>query len=354
METFYHFINTTNEIIFSDFPQELTHLITSKEIKNHPITVTFIGKKTQCRFGYRTNKEGTLFICTFNKEFINNLKKFRGFFKISLASLESMNDFRKKIMNNQNKLTQELIHNLVSLNTHNIQGLYALIPQKLLNENVNKQNETVKRIIIEKPIITAETLLRQIKNNLALKVEFSVFEKTMKKYPKVEKEEDFIRPKVLSILQIFMLDFDEKKIEVRMGSCEKRLLFDFESLSVSLYYLFDNIVKYSCQRTILNISFVEETDSFTIHLDMSSLRIEPNEIDRLCENEYRSPTAQKLNSKGSGIGMFRLQKTLKLNNAVLEIIPRHHPTPPQKKGSYLYERNKFKIKFLDQQDWFKT
>lgn len=353
METFFHCIGSEEELIFSNFPSELIVLIGSEINRNKPILITFLGNNVPARFCFRKNNEGTLFICTVEAKYVNNFKKFKELINMSMISLKSMIEFKKEITTHQNNMTQELIHNLTSLNTHNIQQLYALVPEKKLTENIHQQSETIKDIIIEKPKVTAQTLLRQIKNNLAMKVEFSVFEKTLKEYPSVERTEDYIRSKVLSILQIFILEFDEKNIEVRMGSCEKRLLFDYETLSVSLYYLFDNALKYSHRRSILNISFHEEKDSFSIHLDMSSLRIEKNELELLCQKGYRSPSAQKLSKEGAGIGMYRLQKTLGLNNAKLEIIPRYHQAT-KNIGGFDYDANKFKIKFMNQQNWFAT
>ncbi|MFY0684644.1 MAG: HAMP domain-containing histidine kinase [Balneola sp.] len=353
METFYHCLDLSQEVVFSNFPSELTNLIGSEKNQRSPINVIFLGKKVKARFAYKSNYAGTLFICTVDSKYVDSYKKFKELTKLSMISLDSVIHFKREITTSQNDLTQELIHNLTSLNTHNIQGLFALVPQKLLSQNLNSQSNVVKEIISKKPNITVNTLLRQIKNNLAMKVEFSVFEKTLKQYPSVELVDDSIRDTVLSILQIFILDFEDKEIEVRLGSCEKRLHFDFDTLSVSLYYLFDNAVKYCCPKSILNISFKEEADAFTLNLDMLSLKIEDREVQSLFDKGYRSESAKMRYKKGTGIGLFKLKKTLQLNNAILEINPRsYHKT--RQIGEFKFESNNFKVKFMNQQNWFEA
>jgi|GEM_PF-996178 len=353
METFYHCTDNNDEIIFSTFPFELTYLINSNSNRNSPIDIKFIGKQKKGRFGFRRNDIGTLYICTIESKFVRSLKKFKKLLDLSLVALKPMIDLKQEINTSQTGLVQELVHNLISLNSYNIQDLFALIPQKSLTKNVNTQSETIKEIISEKPNVTVKTLQRQLKNNLTMKVEFSVFKKTQRKHPSIRIEENYIRDCVLSVLQIFILDFEEQEIEVRLGSCERKLNFDYEIFSVSLYYLFDNAAKYCTPKSIFNISFKEEADSFSIHFDMVSLRIEEKEIEKLTEKGYRSPTAKKKDEKGKGIGMYKLHKTLKFNNAALEIIPRCHDRN-KTIGDFKFEANKFKIKFINQQNWFEA
>ena len=258
----------------------------------------------------------------------------------------------EQIAKNQNAQTEELLHNLTTLNTYSIHDLFSLIPQDALAKNINTQKEIVKNILIEKPNVSASTLLQLIKYNLALKVEFSVFEKTLKEYPLVQKMEDSIRNVILSILQIFITDFNDKNITVSLDSSEKRLQLDYDSFSVSLYYIFDNAVKYCSRNTHFKIILKEFPDCFSVLFDMLSIRIEDDEIEKLYMKNYRSEIAKKMNAKGSGIGMFRILKTLKLNDAELIIKPRV-TNYTRKANSTIYEHNQFIINFKGKQDWFK-
>lgn len=272
---------------------------------------------------------------------------------MSLISLAPLEKFQKDIISSQNALTQELIHNLTSLNSYNIQDLFSLIPQQTLTQNIDKQSEIVKSIIAEKPNITATTLLKLIKYNLAMKVEFSVFEKTLQQYPSIQKMEYSIREIILSILQIFIDEFEERKIDVSLDASIKKIEVDYDTFFVSLYFILENAIKYCRPNSNFKIVFKEEPDSFSISFIMDSIRIEDEEVNKLCLKGFRAESAKIINKSGNGIGMYRILKTLKLNNAELEITPRTSTLLIKTKDAW-YEQNQFKIKFKGQQDWFKT
>ena len=73
-------------------------------------------------------------------------------------------------------------------------------------------------------------------------------------------------------------------------------------------------------------------------------------IEKLKINGYRSELAKRVHNKGNGIGMYRIQKTLQLNNADLEIIP-HAMEYTKKVGDIEYEGNHFKVVFKGQKRW---
>jgi light-regulated signal transduction histidine kinase (bacteriophytochrome) len=352
MSIYHHAITPNGEVIFSNLPSDLNNLIRQE----HPTTKAFEaiidGKLQKVRLGFKTNEHGAIYICTNDSRYVNSFKLFKELTNISLISLKSMSDLKFQITEKHNGINEELIHNLTSLNTYSIQDLYALIPQNLLSENIYKQRETIKEIIAKEPNVTSKTLLQLLKYNLAMKVEFSVFQKTLQKNPKVQLLEDSISDVLISILQIFIADFTEKRITVSMDQTDKRLMIDYESLTVSLYYLLDNGIKYCSPNSQFRIKFSESENCFCIIFEMISIKIEDNEIDRLCERFYRSKVACQINTKGGGLGMYRVLKTLKLNNAELQIVPRvgNYET---KNGDICYQQNRFVIKFLGQEDWFK-
>jgi hypothetical protein len=134
---------------------------------------------------------------------------------------------------------------------------------------------------------------------------------------------------------------------------ERRLEIDDDSLFVSLFYILENSLKYCCPNTKYKIIFKEEDDCFAILFIMISIRIEKNEVSKLSEPRYRSPLARKIHDSGKGIGMYRIVKTLHLNNAELEITPRINDYS-RKIGDIPYEGNQFKILFKGQKDFFRT
>lgn len=351
MRTYYYALNKNEEYIFDNFPEDLKYLVKDYKESREPIIVKLNNEKIPARMACKRNEFGSIYILTTEKKYINRLKFFRELVELSVIGLKPLVNFQNDLVTKHSEENEEFIHNVTSLNTYSVQDLFALIPQKTLTENITKQSEKVKEIISEKPNVAVNTLLNLIKYSLATKVEFSVFERTLKPNATVTKTRYPIRSLILSVLQIFIDDFERKNIEVYLDSCEKVLEVDYDSLFVSLYYLFDNSIKYCCNRTDYKIHFFEKADCFEISIVMISIRIEEHEKDKINIRGYRSEAAKKLNAVGNGIGMFRIMKTLRLNNAILEIVPRCNKY--QKTVNKIsYEGNEFKIKFPGQQDWF--
>ena len=223
MKTFKQIYDVNGKMIFGDIPNELQHLIPEIKEKSSIISFSYNNKSTKFRTGFISNENGKIYLITYDEKYIKSSKLFRELIGISKITLDSIVIFYKKISLNQNEYVQNLIHNLTSLNAYNIQGLDALIPQQLLSKNINTQKRTIKSIISEQPNIAVETLLNLIKYNFAMKVEFSVFEKTVMDNPIVQKIEYSIREIILSILQIFIEDFENKKIQVFVNSNFTRL-----------------------------------------------------------------------------------------------------------------------------------
>jgi signal transduction histidine kinase len=321
-----------------------------------PISVTINGQKKDILLGKKITKNGIVFTLTSEEKYIKRPKLFKKIIEMSAVSLEPITKFQKELIEKQNAKTEEFIHNVTALNSYSIQDLYALIPQNTLSENINKQKDFIKNIIIEQPNNTVKTLLQLIKYNLAMKVEFSVFERTQKPPGSIKKFSHSIRSILLSILQIFIDDFEKREIIVSLDAgedSEKRIEVDYDSLFVSFFYLLENSLKYCCPKTKFKIFFNEEKDCFSISFIMISLKIEDSEIRQLTDYGYRSEIAKKVSAEGKGIGMYRIIKTLRLNNAELEINPRINDYT-RKIGNIDYEANQFKIKFIGQQNWFRT
>lgn len=344
MKTFIDLIDIEGKSILNNFPKELQVFLEKEIPKSEKIELTFNGKKTKARIGKQKNNYGEIVILSIEERYVNSNNLFYELFKITILSLENIVSFRNTFSLNQNEYVQDLIHNLTSLNTYNVQELESLIPSKVLTQNINTQKEVIKNIIAEKPIITANTLLKLIKYNYAMKVEFSVFEKTIMQNPKVQKQELSIKEIILSILQIFIDEFEQRNITVSIDNNDKRIHIDYEILFVSLFYILENAVKYCSKSSKFKILLKEEESYFYIIFDMLSLRIEDDEVSKLCLKKFRAKSAINYSEDGKGIGMSRVLKTLKLNNADIEIIPRVTDFS-LKKGQFTYEHNQIKLKF---------
>jgi K+-sensing histidine kinase KdpD len=351
MNPFYYAIDDKGEFVFGHFPSELAYVIKDKPASGSIIDVVIDKKKYKARFGWDETKHGTIYVLATEEKYLTSAKTFKTLMQISIQSLESLSHFKNKIVSEQNDLTDELIHNLKSQNAYSIQNLYALIPQHVLSQNYTKQQEQVRKIITAQPLVTVNTLLNLIKFNLATKIEFTVFDRTMKENWAVDKKNYSIRAAILDILTIFIADFEKRHIEVSLAASEKRFDIDFDTLSVSLYFILENATKYCCSYTPLKIFFKEENDCFAVVFDMISLKIEDDEATKIFDKAVRGRHAVSARIKGDGLGMYRILKTLKFNNAEIEVTPRiTHKNKTA--GSTIYENNQFKLKFMGQQSWF--
>lgn len=356
MNTYFYAVDLNGEYLFDNFPKELAGIISDFDKTSNPFEVIINGNKQFAKIGRKSNNYGTIYTLTTENKFIKRPKLFKELLEMSVLSLGPLSKFHNEIITSQTQKTEQFIHNVVSLNSYSIQELFGLIPHRTLIGNINKQKDIIKSIILDKPGQAVSTLLKLIKYNYATKVEFSVFERTQKPHAVINKIPHSIRSIVLSVLQIFIEDFEKHYIEVSLdaGEASERMIdVDYDSLFVSLFYILDNSVKYCCPHTKYKIIFKEEKNCFSVLFIMISIRIQPSEINKLTEFGYRSDIAKQLNADGKGIGMYRIVRTLKLNNAELEITPRVNEFS-KTVSSIVYEGNQFKIKFVGQQNWFKT
>ncbi|WP_234111796.1 hypothetical protein [Chryseobacterium sp. R2A-55] len=351
-ENFYFVKSRTGDYLLNTFPQNLDYLLRENTDKRNKITINFNEKNYTARIGTVSSDDLIVTILTINKKCIERLKFFNELLDNCVLFIRPILNLEVLIKENNNNILEEFIHNVKSINSYSIQNLFTLIPQKSLSDNVNIQKEQLKKIIKEQPYVTVDTLLKELKYSIATKVEFSVFENVLHKRTSHFKEQHDIRSVFISILQLFAEDFESNRIEISLAACERVLEIDYDSLFVSLYYIFDNAVKYCHPNTTLKIHFDEEKSSFNVSIKMVSIKINPSEIDSLSLRGYRSDIAKKININGQGIGMYRIKKTLKINNAEISINPNSFKFNKIHKGLE-YEGNEFLIKFNGQQkNWF--
>jgi len=295
----------------------------------------------QRRIGFKSNEFGEVFCCSDSKDYCSSSKSFINKLESILFGLKEIEIIKEQL----NLDSQKLIHNLTKTNGHNIQELYAVVPQDLLTQNLNQQLESIQKKILENPEEAARTFLRIAKNNAAMKAEFSVINKLMEGESTIRNRRHQIRKVTLNLFHIFFQDFKDISVYVYFEENDDYLIFDYEILHVALYHLIDNATKYIRPNSTLNVRFQKDENNFNLKLEMSSLRISNEEKRNIFQEGVSGLMAIKLGKSGKGLGLGTTAKILELNNAELIIENNVDPQKAYKEKGIEYEENVFTIRF---------
>ena len=213
-----------------------------------------------------------------------------------------------------------LLHNLKKFNAHCIQiGDYFIGPSQSRYVN-SSQQESVKNFLLVNPDKSAEQLLLLVKNSRLMQAEISVFDKLYKN------EEIILRPTkhlvhrvVNSIYRIFYNSFAEKHVRVYLLESSAEILVDYETFTVSLTHMIENMTKYIMPYSEARIYFESHGEKIHIIFAMTSLQILDSELEHIFQEGHSGQFSTKLGLKGSGVGMFIIKQFMKLNNGEFEV-----------------------------------
>ena len=332
--------DSKGNLIHTNLPAECKICIDGCSVTSR-LTSCYINSKNR-RHGKTMTSKGTTYICSDQKDLINSSRIFKEKLKIYSDFLPEIEEIKNNISSDLNQNTKRLLHNITSLNAHNIQELYALVPQEVLSHNFKSQHSIVKKYIIKNPKDAADTLMRVVKNTLSLKTEFSVFNRLFEKNPSLTFSNHNISKVILTAFHIFFQDFTDLGVHVNFEESKKFLRIDYESFYVALYSIIDNSVKYIHPHTNLNIKYEDNTDTYNIKFEMLSMKITDDEKDRLVEDGYSGYYAKSSKKNGHGIGLKRTVSLLELNSSSLKI----HNNVDRKQRIFKdipYETNVFEI-----------
>lgn len=341
MKIRYRLLNEGKDKIFCNLQTTESAVLERFEAKSSIIKID--GKQVRC--GVVVTADGAVYATSSDSDYLKSSKSFVS----AIASLaKTLGTFRDLVAVHQQKVnsdTNRLIHNLITLNAHNIQEIYSVIPQDVLSKiKPNQQVIAVEAIVKEEPREVAFALLRIAKNNAAMKAEFSVFKKLFDSSPRLEKRSHNVHKVLMNILYLFFSDFTDKSVYIPtiVSLPNVTAFFDYESVHVALYHLIENAVKYVKPHTTLSISIKESSEQVEIIFDMISLPIGEKEKELIFEEGYSGEFARKTAKAGSGIGMNQAKKILEVNGASIEVQP--NPSTLHDHIGIPYQQNIFTIK----------
>ena len=260
---------------------------------------------------------GKLYLCT--DEAVKSNRIFNEKIRILSEILPLVNQTREGVIDSVTNEAHRLFHNLITLNAQTIQAIYRVVPQDDFRQKDRESlfNAVSKRLLASTEQTTS-LVVDVLKNANLEKIEFSVYTKLFEGEP--------IDCQPCSVHKIFMLTLNtywdalkEKEVYIHIGECRENVYVDYEMIAASFVHLLDNITKYVLPKSSIRFSFEETPEVIVLLMDMVSLRISDDEIDKIFDEGFSGEEAKKIHRQGEGRGLYLVKRLLELNNSVLEI-----------------------------------
>jgi hypothetical protein len=249
----------------------------------------------------------------------------------------------EQIKKEEQKKVNRLVHNLTSINAHNIQEIYDLVPQDVLAQNWKTQLNYIKEEILKDPDKAALMFLRIAKHNTHMKSEFSIYKKIEKdENSQLEIRQHKLRNVLLNTLHTFFSDFTKRDVYVEVAEFFYQLMFDYETIQVAFYHLLENTSKYTFPKSKVIVTADEETEYIILQFYMLSAYVSLEESKEIMKEGISGNMAKKMGANGDGIGMWRINQMMEINNGKFEV--EFGPIKTTKMG-FDFADNTFRLKF---------
>ncbi len=307
----FRYILTDHEgkIVFSSLEEDET--IKTDEIRK---ASTLINCNRNRAGRLKRENVGEVIAITSKSDLVASSRQFKLCLEHILDSMEYLKASVEKQKEINQKNMQRLIHNLTTLNAHNIQEIYVVISQDELSNKKQNPRDYIISTIKKSPEDTALALLKIAKNNTAIKTEITVFKNLMNSNPKLSPAQHGVHKVIMNILYLFFPDFTDKNIIIDLMPSQLDAFFDYASLHVALYHLLDNTTKYACPNQKIQSRIEKKNDFVSISFEMISLKIADEEVNSILTEGVSGKFTKALSKAGEGIGMGLIYSIIKLNN----------------------------------------
>ena len=317
---YYSITNNEGEKIAANLIQECNNCLTTC---NTPGKVIEKCPKygTLRRQGIINNKKSSTFLCcdeTKTTKLFRNKLEGLSYAYNDLQIPKEKYDTDAKI--NEQLRVNRLVHNLTSINAHNIQEIYDLVPQEILTSNYQTQLDFIQKEIRRDVRKASLMFLRIAKHNIHMKSEFSIYRKLDRSDAEIEFKNHPIQKVLMNVLHTFFVDFTNNNIFVEVDNYYGDVRIDYETIQVAIYHLIENASKYTKPETNILIQFKDYDDEVEVSFMMTSLFVEHDEVEKIFEEGYSGKAARQSKQSGDGIGMWRINQMLNINKGSVKFI----------------------------------
>jgi light-regulated signal transduction histidine kinase (bacteriophytochrome) len=290
--------------------------------------------------GFRNEMDYTLYLTCYDQSITNKI--FGHYFKVLIVLSKDIIQSIDNAKDKENQKTRRLKHNLINHNANILQELYKLIPQDSFKAGTN-HIEVILTEIRKDIRKSAFTYLKVLKSSNLMKAEFDVYEMLDKDSSYLDFFEHKIHKVIILTLNPFWLDLVEKNISINIQPSQEKVNIDYKTISVALSHLFDNATKYIRPYTEFKIGFKVEHDKVAVEFDMISLKVKQEELQNIFAEEVSGYWSKQLELAGDGIGMYMINKLVKLNDGDITFKANVDPNKAFKYNDIPYEHNKITI-----------
>jgi light-regulated signal transduction histidine kinase (bacteriophytochrome) len=303
-------------------------------------------EKVNCEI-YTTRRQGRialnghlLYVTIFDNSITNKIFKH---YLSGIKIIGELIDFNLyNIKDSESKKTRRLKHNLINHNSNILQELYRLIPQDAFKGGSNHV-DVIQNLISSNSRKAAFTYLKVLKSSNLMKAEFEVYEMFNTDTPYLDFIDHQIHKVVILTLNPFWLDLVENKVNINIQPFYEKVNIDYKSISVALSHIFDNASKYLMPHSELNLSFIGENEQIIIQFDMTSLKVEQDEVPNIFTEANSGKWAKEMELEGDGVGMFVIKKLIELNKGTIEFVANYDNNSSILLNGIPYEKNRIKI-----------
>lgn len=329
-------------VLLSNTPNDIANSVATL-----PLATTESGTcpilKTKRRHRKMQYGDVDVYVALYGEDITNRI--FQRYFDLIEALSPDLSRLRSRIVQEYVKKFRRLRHNIVSHNANILQEVDRVLPPDALVRGWKSQLEDGEKRVRGNTRLASDSLLRIKKFANLMKSEFDVYDLLYANGMNIRRDiiPFEVHKVVVLSLQPFWLDLSQKNIAISIGSCEAKVQADYTSISVILCHLFDNTVKYIMEGSAMSIEFRLENNKVIIDLEMSSLKIEDHESDRIWKEEIRGTWADRIQAPGSGIGLSTVRRLIAYCGGSVELETNVNPSGTYCVGDIPFERNRFTI-----------